>query len=186
MRRAIFLDRDGVLIRNEVRDGRPYAITAGEPVEIIDGVLEACARLKRLGFLLVMATNQPDVATGRTPRWFVEEINASLATALTLDGIEVCFHGDADNCDCRKPKPGLLLEAARKLDIDPAQSFMVGDRWRDIEAGQRAGCRTVLIEYHYRDKKPEAPDYVAMSLLAAVDWIASTARTERAKWAEPS
>src|SRR6185437_731979 len=94
MRRAVFLDRDGVLIRTHVRDGRPYAITAGEPVEIMGGVVEACARLKQLGFVLVMATNQPDVANGLTPRRFVDETNAMLAKALCLDDVEVCFHTD--------------------------------------------------------------------------------------------
>lgn len=185
MRRAVFLDRDGVLIRTHVRDGRPYAITAGEPVEIIDGVAEACTRLKQLGFVLVMATNQPDVANGLTPRRFVEETNAMLAATLALDGVEVCFHTDADNCDCRKPKPGLLRAAAQKLDIDLAQSFMVGDRWRDIEAGQRAGCRTILIDYHYTGEKSVSPDYAASSLHAALDWILSAAMMPQAKPAEP-
>lgn len=171
MRRAVFLDRDGVLIRTHVRDGRPYAITVGEPVEIIGGVVEACARLKQLGFVLVMATNQPDVANGLTPRSFVDETNALLAKTLGLDDVEVCFHTDADHCDCRKPEPGLLIAAAKKLGIDLARSFMVGDRWRDIEAGQRAGCRTILIDYHYTGEKVVAPDHTASSLSAALDWI---------------
>ena len=171
MQRAVFLDRDGVLIRNHVRNGRPYAITAGEPVEIIDGVEEACAALKSRGFCLVMVTNQPDVAAGTTPRRFVDETNAVLAARLGLDDVEVCFHDDAAHCDCRKPEPGMLIAAARKLDIDLRRSVMVGDRWRDIEAGKRAGCRTVLIDYGYTDKTPMPPDYVASSLLASIDWI---------------
>jgi D-glycero-D-manno-heptose 1,7-bisphosphate phosphatase len=171
MRRAMFLDRDGVLIRNHVRNGRPYAITAGEPVEIIEGVEEACVELKRRGFLLVMVTNQPDVAAGTTPRRFVEETNAALAARLGLDDVEVCFHDDSVNCDCRKPKPGMLLAAAGKLDIDMRESFMVGDRWRDIEAGKRAGCSTILIDYGYTDKKPMPPDHTAPSLLVSVNWI---------------
>lgn len=171
MRRAVFLDRDGVLIRTHVRDGRPYAITAGESVEIIDGVAEACARLKELGFVLVMATNQPDVANGLTPRSFVDETNAMLAKTLRLDDVEVCFHTDTDHCDCRKPAPGLMFAAAKKLGIDLAKSFMVGDRWRDIEAGQRAGCRAILIDYHYRGEKVVVPDHAASSLSAALAWI---------------
>jgi D-glycero-D-manno-heptose 1,7-bisphosphate phosphatase len=171
MRPAVFLDRDGVLIRTHVRNGRPYAITAGEPVEIIAGVLETCAQLRELGLLLVMATNQPDVANGTTPRSFVDETNAMLAKNLGLDDVEVCFHNDADLCDCRKPKPGLLIAAAQKLDINLAQSFMIGDRWRDIEAGQRAGCRTLLIDYRYTGEKAVSPTYTTSSLANAFQWI---------------
>jgi D-glycero-D-manno-heptose 1,7-bisphosphate phosphatase len=171
MQRAVFLDRDGVLIHNHVRGGRPYAIAAGEEAKLIDGVVDACAKLKRLGFLLVMVTNQPDVATGQTPRHFVDETNAALAATLALDDVEVCFHADADNCACRKPKPGLLLDAACKLDIDVTKSFMVGDRWRDVEAGKNAGCMTILIDYGYTEKSPSPPDHVTSSLLAAADWI---------------
>jgi D-glycero-D-manno-heptose 1,7-bisphosphate phosphatase len=173
MRRAMFLDRDGVLIRNHVRNGRPYAITAGEPAEIIEGVEEACVELKRRGFLLVMVTNQPDVAAGTTPQRFVEETNAALAERLGLDDVEVCFHDNAANCGCRKPKPGMLLAAAVKLNIDVSESFMVGDRWRDIEAAKRAGCRSILIDYGYTDKKSMPPDHTAPSLLGSVDWIAA-------------
>jgi D-glycero-D-manno-heptose 1,7-bisphosphate phosphatase len=173
MQCAVFLDRDGVLIRSHVRDGRPYAITVGERAEIIEGVEEACARLKRLGFLIIMVTNQPDVATGQTPQVFVDETNASLAETLRLDGVEVCFHADVDDCDCRKPKPGLLLRAARKFDINLKCSFMVGDRWRDVEAGKNAGCLTVLIDYSYTDEAPLSPDHVTLSLLAASEWIAT-------------
>lgn len=171
MQRAIFLDRDGVLIRNIVRDGRPYGITDGEPAIIIDGVEDACAALSGLGFLLVMVTNQPDVATGRTSRRFVEVTNADLARKLHLHDVQVCFHDDGDGCDCRKPKPGMILNVAAKLNIDLPASIMVGDRWRDIEAGKRAGCRTVLIDYGYLDRQAPPSDHVAASLFAAVEWI---------------
>lgn len=184
MRRAVFLDRDGVLIHNEVRDGRPYAITQGEPVQIIEGVQAACAALSNLGFLLVMVTNQPDVATGKTPRRFVEDTNAFLAETLRLDAVQVCFHDDSANCDCRKPKPGMILAAAAELNIDVPHSVMVGDRWRDVEAGKRAGCWTVLVDYGYRDEKPMPPDHVATSLLAAVDWIKAHAIMRAAQTAQ--
>jgi D-glycero-D-manno-heptose 1,7-bisphosphate phosphatase len=171
MPHAVFLDRDGVLIRNEVRNGRPYAITDGEPVEIIEGVKEACASLSAAGFLLIMITNQPDVATGRTSRGFVESTNAYLAKELGLDDVQVCMHTDEAECACRKPKAGMILAAAAKFDIDLTGSIMVGDRWRDIEAGKRAGCRTILIDYGYLDRQAPPSDHVAASLFAAAEWI---------------
>jgi len=171
MSRAVFLDRDGVLIRNEIRNGRPYAITDGEPVEIIAGVKEACASLAAAGFLLIMITNQPDVATGRTSLGFVESTNAYLARELGLDDVQVCLHSDEAGCECRKPKAGMILAAAAKFNIDLPASIMVGDRWRDIEAGKRAGCRTILIDYGYLDRQAPPSDHVAKSLLAAAEWI---------------
>jgi len=170
-RRAVFLDRDGVLIHSAVRDGKPYAITETEPAVVLDGVHEACAALKQAGLLLVMVTNQPDVARGTTSRHFVETTNAGLVTALGLDDARVCYHRDEDGCDCRKPKPGLLTAAARDLSIDPAASIMVGDRWRDVEAGRNAGCRTVLIDRRYTETRSGTPDHVADSLSEAVPWI---------------
>ncbi len=171
LRRAVFLDRDGVLIRNHVRDGLPYAITAGDEVEIIEGVPEACAALRALGWLLVMVTNQPDAANGRTPREFIEGTNARLVRELQLDDIRVCWHDDRAGCDCRKPKPGMLLAAARELGIDLAASIAVGDRWRDIGAGNAAGCRTVLVDYGYRNQPASAPHHTAKSLRDAMPWI---------------
>lgn len=170
-RRAVFLDRDGVLIETAVRDGRPYAITHAEPMVILGGVREACARLKAAGFLLVLVTNQPDVARGTTPLEFVQQTNAALLAMLGLDDARLCCHQDSDQCGCRKPKPGLLTDAADSMSIDLMNSVMIGDRWRDIAAGRNAGCKTVLIDRHYDEKKAEAPDLVADSLLAAVPWI---------------
>lgn len=169
--RAIFLDRDGVLIRNHVRDGRPHAITFGDAVEILPGVKEACAALAKLGYRLVMISNQPDVATGATPRIFVEETNARLAGELKLDDVHVCFHDDNAACSCRKPKPGMLLEAAKHLDLDLSRSFVIGDRWRDMAAGRTAGCRTIFVNCNYREPMQEPVDVVVSSLAEAVQWI---------------
>jgi D-glycero-D-manno-heptose 1,7-bisphosphate phosphatase len=140
-------------------------------VEIPSGVPEACQRLRRDGFLLVVVTNQPEVARGRLTRRSVEEINAFLRSRIPLDDVRVCYHDDPDDCDCRKPKPGLLLAAARDLDIALNRSFIVGDRWRDIEAGRRAGCRTVLIDWGYAEPHPLGMDFTTDSLSSAVDWI---------------
>lgn len=167
-RPAVFLDRDGVLNVALVRDGRPFAPPSVEEMRIIPGVPEACAALKQAGYLLICVTNQPDIARGVTTRETVEGINARLQAALPLDEIAMCLHDDADDCACRKPKPGLLLDAARRWSIDLARSFMVGDRWRDVEAGQAAGCRTVFIDHGYDEPKPDKPDMVAPSLASVV------------------
>jgi len=177
--RAVFLDRDGVLIWTAVRGGKPYAITETEPLVVLDGVSEACARLKAVGYLLVLVTNQPDIARGETSLDFVRQTNAHLVAALGLDDARVCCHQDSDRCRCRKPNPGLLIDAASALSIDLERSVMVGDRWRDIEAGRNAHCKTVLIERGYEERAAEAPDHVADSLSAAVPWIVSLVETQR-------
>lgn len=170
-RRAIFLDRDGVLIRSDLVAGKPFAITDPGAVHILPGVHDACAELSAAGFLLVMVTNQPDVARGKVSRQFVENTNAHLKTELGLNATKTCFHDDSDKCDCRKPLPGLLTSAALQLSIDLPSSIMVGDRWRDIEAGNSAGCRTVFIDCNYDEKMPFVPDHVAASLPDAMVWL---------------
>jgi D-glycero-D-manno-heptose 1,7-bisphosphate phosphatase len=171
--RAVFLDRDGVLNRAEVRGGRPYPPASVEGLEILPGVASALARLREAGFLLVGATNQPDVARGTQTREAVEAINARLLGALPLDEIRVCYE-DGDDCPRRKPNPGLLLEAAEERGIDLASSFMVGDRWRDVEAGRRAGCRTVFLDLGYDERRPDPPaDHTAADLPGAAAWILS-------------
>jgi len=170
-RRAVFLDRDGVLNRAFVRDGKPYPPATLDDFEVLPGVPEALARLRAAGFLLLGATNQPDVARGAQRREVVEAMNSRLMYQLPLDEILVCYE-DGPDCPRRKPNPGMLLEAAAKYGVNLADSFMVGDRWRDVEAGRRAGCRTVFVDYAYREKTPEnPPDCVVDSLAAAADWI---------------
>jgi D-sedoheptulose 7-phosphate isomerase len=170
--RAVFLDRDGVLNRTVVRDGKPYPPASVAEVDIAAGAENALRELKAQGFKLLVVTNQPDLAKGLVTPEDVDAINRKLAAALPVDEFFVCPHGDGDNCDCRKPKTGLLLQGARKHHIDLSASFMIGDRWRDVEAGQNAGCRTVLIDQGYQEKHPaRPPDAVVHSLREAVDWI---------------
>ena len=178
-RRGIFLDRDGVLIHTNVIGGKPYAIAPPDRAEILDGVRDACAALSRAGFLLVMVTNQPDVARGATPRSFVEGVNGFLARELGLNDVRVCYHDDTDGCDCRKPKPGLITQAAAAFAIDLPGSIMIGDRWRDIEAGARARCRTVLIGDGYGERMPRPPDFSAPSLSEALPWLLTPLVSER-------
>ena len=169
--RAVFLDRDGVLNAAVVRDGRPYPPARVEALEILPGVPGALGELARGGFVLLVVTNQPDVARGVQTREVIEAMHARLRAALPLDAIYCCDHDDADRCACRKPAPGLLLEAARDWDVDLTASFMVGDRWRDIEAGAAAGCRTIFVDYQYRERQPQAFDRRVTSLAEAAAWI---------------
>jgi len=169
----VFLDRDGVLIRTLVRDGKPAAISTLAELEILGGVVQACQQLKQAGYLLVVVTNQPDVRRGLMAREVVDAINRRLKEYLPVDELRTCYHDDRDECECRKPRPGMLHAAAAKWHIDLAASFMVGDRWRDIEAGRRAGCRTVFIDYGYEEARPPSPDYRAGSLIEAANWILS-------------
>lgn len=171
MIRAIFLDRDGVINRAFVRDGRPYPPSCLSEVEILPKVEAALNNLKAAGYLLIVVTNQPDVATGKTSKFIVNQINEFLGNSLPLDEIRTCFHEDKDRCNCRKPAPGSLLEAASKFQIDLQLSYMIGDRWRDIEAGAAAGCKTFFINYGYQEKQPDFPDFIVSSLAEASEII---------------
>jgi D-glycero-D-manno-heptose 1,7-bisphosphate phosphatase len=175
-RRAVFLDRDGVLIAAPVRNGLPYSPREPDEVDVLPGVAEACAALREVGFVLVVVTNQPDVARGSQTLAGVEQINERLREQVLVDEIVVCPHDDADECACRKPRPGMLIEAARRRKLDLARSFMVGDRWRDIAAGRSAGCTVVFVERGYAEPLPE-PDADANvpDLPVAVEWILSRA-----------
>jgi D-glycero-D-manno-heptose 1,7-bisphosphate phosphatase len=176
-RPAVFLDRDGVINRAEVRDGVPRAPATVADLELLPGVPEALARLRAAGYALVVVTNQPDVARGMVPREAVEAIHRRMAETLPLDAFHACFHDDADRCACRKPLPGMLVDAARERGLDLARSFMVGDRWRDIEAGVAAGCRTIFVDHGYVERRPERFDFRADSLASAAEWILSGGRT---------
>ena len=176
---AVFLDRDGVLNEVVVCKGRPYPPRDVAKLVITQGAGAALEKLNSEGFLLIVVTNQPDIARGKANRADVNKINAQLSTILPLDAIEVCEHDDKDKCGCRKPKPGMILGAAEKFGVDLASSFMVGDRWRDIEAGRRAGCRTILIGDGYGETFPSAPTIKLASLPRATSWIIRQNRVER-------
>lgn len=169
--RAIFLDRDGVLNANLVREGKPYAPRQMAEFHLLPGVEEAVRRLKDAGFLTVVVTNQPDVATGLTLQSTVDTMHDELRRVLPLNDIKVCWHVDADNCSCRKPKPGMILEAAGEFNIDLQASYLVGDRWRDVLAGQAAGCFTILVDHGLVQERPSRPDRIVSSLAEAVDLI---------------
>lgn len=179
MNRAVFIDRDGVLIPTEISNGRPIPLNCVEAVSPFEGVAEALVSLKKLGFLTVMVTNQPDVARQITPKYVVEAMNRKLSDMLALDHCYTCFHDDDDGCKCRKPLPGMLLAASIDHRIDLRQSYMIGDRWRDIDAGVSAGCTTIWIESRYDEMPPKAPDYSVNSLFEAAKRISEIEGTER-------
>jgi len=171
-KRAVFLDLDGVINRAIVRDGKPYPPSTIDELVIAPDARESLDALRQAGFLLIVVTNQPDIARRTLPSAEMEAIHTALREALPLDDFFVCAHDDADHCDCRKPKPGLLFSAAQKYGVDLSRSFMLGDRWRDVEAGANAGCSTVWIDCGYREKRSFVePSVTVTSLRAAADWI---------------
>ena len=178
MARAVFLDRDGVINRPIVRDGKPYPPDSLNTLELYEGVAEAIANLRNAGFLMIVVTNQPDVARGTQTRETVEAMHADLMAKLALNEVITCYH-DGDACNCRKPKPGALLEAESRYGIDLKSSFMVGDRWRDIEAGQRAGCICIFIDRGYSERQPVPPFARVTSLAEASEWILSPANSAK-------
>ena len=173
-RPAVFLDRDGTLNRQIIRDGKPYPPNTLAEFELFPGVPEACAALAAAGFILVVATNQPDIGRGTQSAAVVESMHAHLlALVPSLTRIEACYApGTAHSPDLpadprRKPAPGMLLDAARLLDLDLRRSWMIGDRWRDIDCGKRAGVRTVFIDFGYDEALHAPPDFTVQSFPAA-------------------
>jgi D-glycero-D-manno-heptose 1,7-bisphosphate phosphatase len=171
----VFLDRDGVLNRAFVRDGRPHPPARADDLEVLPGVAAAVERLREAGFHAIVVTNQPDIARGTASPATVDAIHRTLTSVVPVDEVLVCPHDDADGCGCRKPRPGLLVEAARRRGIDLASSVMVGDRWRDVEAGRRAGCRTVFVDRGYDEPRPTGSDAEVPDLPTAVTWILTRA-----------
>ncbi|HEX9773970.1 MAG TPA: D-glycero-beta-D-manno-heptose 1,7-bisphosphate 7-phosphatase [Actinomycetota bacterium] len=175
---AVFVDRDGVLCKN-----RPDHVKRWSEFEFIPGAIEAMASLTRARFPLVIVTNQAVVGRGLLTMRTLESIHARMVDSLAAAGAEVsavmvCPHHPDDECACRKPKPGMLLEAAEELKLDLGSSFMVGDHESDIEAGAAAGCATVLVRSGRGRFAQSAagwesvePDFVADDLIDAAIWI---------------
>jgi D-glycero-D-manno-heptose 1,7-bisphosphate phosphatase len=173
LRPAVFLDRDGTLNVQVIRAGRPYAPERLEDFRLFDGAAAGCRALKAAGFLLVVATNQPDVGRGLVAQAVIESMHAELRRQIPeIDRVEVCYDpGRGEASRRRKPAPGMLLDAARDLAIDLARSWMVGDRWRDVECGKAAGVRTVLIDFGYDEAIPAPPDLTVRTFPEAVQAV---------------
>ena len=178
--RAIFLDRDGVLNHPVVREGKSYPPGRVEDLQIYEGLRDPLQRLKDRGFILIVVTNQPDVARGTTPRTTVERINDAIAQEIpAIDKFLVCFHDNADGCDCRKPRPGMLLAGAAEFDVDLERSYMVGDRRGDVEAGIAAGSRTIFVDRGYLEAPPTTYDYKVFSTHEALKIIESESENDK-------
>ncbi len=180
-RPAVFLDRDGTLNRQVIREGKPYPPHSVAEFHLFDDVPESCQQLSLAGFALVVATNQPDVGRGTQSQAVVEAMHARLRQLVpSLSQIEVCYapgKGETPPDPRRKPSPGMLLDATRALDLDLTRSWMVGDRWRDIDCGKRAGVRTVFIDFGYAEELREKPDFIVRSFRDAVQVILAQPRT---------
>jgi D-glycero-D-manno-heptose 1,7-bisphosphate phosphatase len=162
--KAVFFDRDGVINGTVFRKGAQRAPQDMSEFAYLDGVASTLAALRDRGYLLLVCTNQPDVARGWQTRDQVLEFHARIERELPVSGIYACFHDDAHDCECRKPKPGLIHQAGRHFNVDYAQSFMIGDRWTDIEAGRAAGCRTVYLRHAHDSEDAHAPDFEIRSI----------------------
>jgi len=169
--RAVFLDRDGVINISEVVAGKPYAPKKFEDFVLYNGTVEAVVRLKQAGYLVIVVTNQPDVGNGKVRKEVVEQMHEKLSELTQIDDIRVCYHSQNEGCDCRKPKPGMLLQSAKSFVVDLSASFIVGDRSSDIEAGKVVGSKTIFIDRHYNEPKPTTPDAICGSLVDAVNII---------------
>jgi len=171
MKRAVFLDRDGVINRAFIVNGIPTPAKALDQLRVLPRVGEALTMLRSAGFELVVVTNQPDVARGNLSMEAVEAMHRQLQKELQIKHFYTCFHDDLDDCLCRKPKPGLLTLAASELDLDLNASFFVGDRSKDIAAGQAAGCKCFFIDYSYDEPHPKMPYLKVSSLFEAAQAV---------------
>jgi D-glycero-D-manno-heptose 1,7-bisphosphate phosphatase len=167
MKKAIFLDRDGVINQAKIIDGKPYSPNSIDELILLPKVFDALKILKKAGFFLFVITNQPDVSRGFVKKKSIEKIHKFLKKIFPIDDIFVCFHDDDENCNCRKPNPGNIYKAIKKYNIDISSSFIIGDRWKDIEAGKKVGCKTIFIDYNYKEKRPVSFDFKVNSLYDA-------------------
>ncbi len=168
---GIFLDRDGVINKAIIRNNLPYSPRERDDFVILEGVRDAISILVRSGIIPVVITNQPDVSRGFTSVELVEQQHSILKNLLGIQHFYICYHDDTKSCNCRKPKIGLLISASQQLNISLERSYLVGDRWKDIQAGQEAGCSCFFVDYQYAEKQPELPFQKVKSLLEAVKMI---------------
>jgi D-glycero-D-manno-heptose 1,7-bisphosphate phosphatase len=178
---AIFVDRDGTLNVAVVRDGHPFAPATVADFRLFDGVPAACRALHAAGYVIVVATNQPDVGRGTQAQSAVDAIHARLRELIPeIARIEVCYapgQGRTTPEDYRrKPEPGMLLDAAAALGLDLTRSWMIGDRWRDIDCGHRAGVRTVFIDLGYAEELQQPPDHIVRSFPEAAAIVLAAGR----------
>jgi D-glycero-D-manno-heptose 1,7-bisphosphate phosphatase len=168
---VVFLDRDGVLIKTDVKKNKPVGIKHIDEVVYLDGVEKSIELFYLNSILPIIITNQPNVARQETTVYEVNEIHKKIKEDLKIENIYCCFHDDVDCCSCRKPKNGLIKKGLAQLDFVPKTFYLVGDRWKDIRAGQESGCQCFFIDYSYDEKQPKEPFTRVQSLSEAADII---------------
>jgi D-glycero-D-manno-heptose 1,7-bisphosphate phosphatase len=164
MKTAVFLDRDGVVNKAILRNRRPFSPRSLSQFEILHKVPEAVKILQNLGHEIVVVTNQPEISSGVISEDLTLEIHNTISSITGIKHFYFCGHNDMHNCECRKPKPGMIIQAAQDLDLDLTQSYLVGDRWKDIQAGQKAGCTCYFIDNEYDEIRPSPPFITVKSL----------------------
>lgn len=169
--KAIFIDRDGVINKVITRNEKPSSPWKLEEFEILPDVKECLEAFKRMGFLNIVFTNQPDISRGFLKMEDLEKMHKIILETLPVDEIKFCPHDNKDNCSCRKPKPGLILEAVKKWSIDLEKSYVVGDGWKDIGAGKAAGCKTFLLRREYNKDYQKDYDFEVDNLKKTVEII---------------
>jgi len=167
MKSGVFLDRDGVVNKIILKERRPYSPRKLDQLEILDGVRDAVKILQKLGFKVVVITNQPEISRGLITENLVMEMHNKISEETGIKNFYFCRHDDFHDCGCRKPKTGMLLRAAVELDLDFNQSYLVGDRWKDIQAGQKVGCKCYFIDNNYDEPMPISPFHTVKSLYEA-------------------
>jgi D-glycero-D-manno-heptose 1,7-bisphosphate phosphatase len=172
MNRAVFFDRDGVINKVILRDGKPYSPRKLEEFILNEGIGEAVDRLRGRGFKVFIVSNQPDVTRGEITQSLLDLMTQQIRREISVDEIYICPHDDQQGCLCRKPKPGMLFQAMWEWDINLKTSFLIGDTWKDMEAGRAAGCKTILLDAPYNQNI--RCDFRAKSLSEATDIILKT------------
>ena len=173
---AVFLDRDGTLNKAYIEKGLPISPSTFDKLKLLPGVKRSIGKLKKLNFLCILITNQPNVSRGKIKKEIVKKMNNFIKKEIKLDDIFVCYHDDKHNCSCRKPKAGLIIKASKKWGIDAKKSYMIGDRWKDIYAGKKVGCKTIFINNNYKNDKRVKADLSFNSLSKAVNKIEELTR----------
>lgn len=167
--RAVFLDRDGVINKIVMRDGKPTSPRDIREFESEDGVANALGTMRAGGFRLFIVTNQPELARGLLTEQSLLAMTKLCMTTLPIEDVRVCPHDSADGCACRKPQPGMLLDLARSYDLSLGESYIVGDTWKDTDAGRGAGCHSIILDRPYN--RDDSADWRVPDLKRAADLI---------------
>jgi len=161
--RAIFLDRDGVIIKAPTINNKPKSIKKLNELTFIKGIITFCRYYKKKNYFLIMVTNQPEVKRKKNTKRNIIQINNFIQKKLKLDKVYVCYSDNEKSFD-RKPNPGMVLKSKSKYKLNLKKSFIVGDRWRDIGVAHKTGCISILIDRNYDEKMIFKPNYVVKKI----------------------